>query len=157
MWSLGCIAVELFLGLPLFPGTSEYNQITRIVEMLGSVTYNFFDWPLPDPSLMSLMVRMAQTGIHRSICSTRASRVPSFLTKLQITMGRRSTSSRVLSSTLASTTHRSNPESNTSRRRLCQISSRKHPCRHLNQTLDRRMRWRKVRRVRFQDIVVAIY
>jgi dual specificity protein kinase YAK1 len=40
MWSLGCIAVELFLGLPLFPGTSEYNQITRIVEMIGSV-YNF--------------------------------------------------------------------------------------------------------------------
>ena len=37
MWSLGCIAVELFLGLPLFPGTSEYNQITRIVEMLGFV------------------------------------------------------------------------------------------------------------------------
>ncbi|KAJ7594304.1 kinase-like domain-containing protein [Mycena floridula] len=35
MWSLGCIAVELFLGLPLFPGTSEYNQLTRIVEMLG--------------------------------------------------------------------------------------------------------------------------
>ncbi|CAE6403312.1 unnamed protein product [Rhizoctonia solani] len=35
MWSLGCIAVELFLGLPLFPGTSEYNQTTRIVEMLG--------------------------------------------------------------------------------------------------------------------------
>nr|CDI53065.1 related to YAK1-ser/thr protein kinase [Melanopsichium pennsylvanicum 4] len=35
MWSLGCIAVELFLGLPLFPGTSEYNQICRILEMLG--------------------------------------------------------------------------------------------------------------------------
>lgn len=35
MWSLGCIAVELFLGLPLFPGTSEYNQMCRIVEMLG--------------------------------------------------------------------------------------------------------------------------
>ena len=33
MWSLGCIAVELFVGLPLFPGTSEHNQITRIVEM----------------------------------------------------------------------------------------------------------------------------
>jgi len=38
MWSLGCIAVELFLGLPLFPGTSEYNQVSRIVEMLGYVT-----------------------------------------------------------------------------------------------------------------------
>ena len=35
MWSVGCIAVELFLGLPLFPGSSEYNQITRIVEMFG--------------------------------------------------------------------------------------------------------------------------
>ncbi|GAO47506.1 kinase-like protein [Saitoella complicata NRRL Y-17804] len=35
MWSLGCIMVELFLGLPLFPGSSEYNQVTRIVEMLG--------------------------------------------------------------------------------------------------------------------------
>ncbi|KAH9485119.1 Serine/threonine-protein kinase ppk15 [Psilocybe cubensis] len=29
------LAVELFLGLPLFPGTSEYNQLTRIIEMLG--------------------------------------------------------------------------------------------------------------------------
>ncbi|KAL2271908.1 hypothetical protein VTJ83DRAFT_1279 [Remersonia thermophila] len=36
MWSLGCIVVELFLGLPLFPGSSEYNQIARIVEMLGN-------------------------------------------------------------------------------------------------------------------------
>ncbi|CAG8537117.1 10335_t:CDS:2 [Funneliformis caledonium] len=35
MWSLGCIAVELFLGLPLFPGSSEYNQVSRIVEMMG--------------------------------------------------------------------------------------------------------------------------
>jgi dual specificity protein kinase YAK1 len=53
MWSLGCIAVELFLGLPLFPGTSEYNQLTRIVEMLGlppnsmlnqgKQTHQFFD------------------------------------------------------------------------------------------------------------------
>lgn len=36
MWSVGCIAAELFLGLPLFPGSSEYNQICRIVEMLGN-------------------------------------------------------------------------------------------------------------------------
>ena len=35
MWSLGCIAAELFLGLPIFPGTSEYNQVSRIVDMLG--------------------------------------------------------------------------------------------------------------------------
>nr|OQO25927.1 hypothetical protein B0A51_10393 [Rachicladosporium sp. CCFEE 5018] len=35
MWSLGCIVVEVFLGLPLFPGSSEYNQVSRITEMLG--------------------------------------------------------------------------------------------------------------------------
>lgn len=36
MWSVGCIAAELFLGLPLFPGSSEYNQLSRIVETLGN-------------------------------------------------------------------------------------------------------------------------
>ncbi|KAJ3207355.1 dual specificity protein kinase yak1 [Entophlyctis luteolus] len=36
MWSLGCIAAELYLGLPLFPGTSEYNQVSRIVGVLGT-------------------------------------------------------------------------------------------------------------------------
>ena len=35
-WSLGCIVGEFFLGLPLFPGESEYNQLCRIVEMLGA-------------------------------------------------------------------------------------------------------------------------
>ncbi|KAL1514919.1 hypothetical protein AB1Y20_003999 [Prymnesium parvum] len=33
MWSLGAIVGELFLGLPLFPGESEYNQMARIVAM----------------------------------------------------------------------------------------------------------------------------
>jgi dual specificity protein kinase YAK1 len=36
MWSLGCIVVELFLGLPIFPGTSEYNQLSRIIDTLGN-------------------------------------------------------------------------------------------------------------------------
>lgn len=36
MWSLGCIVGELFLGLPMFPGTSEFNQIWKIVDMLGN-------------------------------------------------------------------------------------------------------------------------
>lgn len=35
MWSLGCICAELFLGLPIFPGHSEYDQVCRIVEVLG--------------------------------------------------------------------------------------------------------------------------
>lgn len=35
IWSLGCVAAELFLGLPIFPGASEYNLLQRIVEALG--------------------------------------------------------------------------------------------------------------------------
>ena len=35
MWSLGCIAAELFLGIPIFPGNSEYNQLFKITSMLG--------------------------------------------------------------------------------------------------------------------------
>ncbi|EDO17397.1 hypothetical protein Kpol_1060p53 [Vanderwaltozyma polyspora DSM 70294] len=35
MWSLGCIVAELFLGIPIFPGASEFNQLTRIVNALG--------------------------------------------------------------------------------------------------------------------------
>ncbi|KAI8889510.1 kinase-like protein [Backusella circina FSU 941] len=35
MWSFGCIVAELFLGIPLFPGISEYNQLFRIIELLG--------------------------------------------------------------------------------------------------------------------------
>ncbi|ELP85683.1 serine/threonine protein kinase ppk15, putative [Entamoeba invadens IP1] len=35
MWSLGCIAAEFFIGIPLFPGSSEYNQIYKIIRMIG--------------------------------------------------------------------------------------------------------------------------
>lgn len=45
MWSLGCVLAELFLGWPLFPGASEYDQILYISQMLG---------PLPDPMLRNL-------------------------------------------------------------------------------------------------------
>jgi serine/threonine protein kinase len=35
MWSFGCIVAELYLGLPIFPGNSEYDQMRRIIEILG--------------------------------------------------------------------------------------------------------------------------
>lgn len=35
IWSLGCIIVELFLGLPIFPGNSEYDMLHRMFEILG--------------------------------------------------------------------------------------------------------------------------
>ena len=35
MWSLGCVLAELFLGWPLYPGASEYDQIRYIVQTQG--------------------------------------------------------------------------------------------------------------------------
>lgn len=32
MWSLGCVVAELFLGWPLYPGASEYDQIRYISQ-----------------------------------------------------------------------------------------------------------------------------
>lgn len=43
MWSLGCVAAELFFGLPLFPGTSEYDMILRITQMLGPMPDGFLE------------------------------------------------------------------------------------------------------------------
>jgi dual specificity protein kinase YAK1 len=37
MWSLGCVAAELFLGLPILPGVNELDQLGRIQEMIGQV------------------------------------------------------------------------------------------------------------------------
>ena len=31
MWSLGCVIAELFLGWPLYPGASEYDQVSANV------------------------------------------------------------------------------------------------------------------------------
>ncbi len=35
MWSVGCITAELYLGLPLFAGTSELAQLRLIMECCG--------------------------------------------------------------------------------------------------------------------------
>ena len=35
MWSFGCILTELFTGVPLFPGESEQEQLSLIMEVIG--------------------------------------------------------------------------------------------------------------------------
>lgn len=35
MWSLGCLAMELYLGQPLFEGRSSLEMINGIVNLLG--------------------------------------------------------------------------------------------------------------------------
>ncbi|KAI8334098.1 kinase-like domain-containing protein [Choanephora cucurbitarum] len=35
MWSVGCIAAELYTGMPLFPGENEQEQLSGIMEVMG--------------------------------------------------------------------------------------------------------------------------
>lgn len=39
MWSLGCVVAELFLGWPLYPGSSEYDQIRYISQTQVYIRY----------------------------------------------------------------------------------------------------------------------
>ena len=34
IWSLGCSLVELYLGLPLFPGGCSYDQLSKICRLI---------------------------------------------------------------------------------------------------------------------------
>lgn len=43
MWSLGCVMAELFLGWPLYPGSSEYDQIRYISQTQGLPSQNILD------------------------------------------------------------------------------------------------------------------
>ncbi|XP_052160566.1 cyclin-dependent kinase F-1 [Oryza glaberrima] len=42
LWSLGCILAELFNLEPIFPGTSDIDQIGRIISVLGNITEETF-------------------------------------------------------------------------------------------------------------------
>jgi serine/threonine protein kinase len=35
MWSIGCLLGELLDGSPLFPGSSDFDQIAKIGNFLG--------------------------------------------------------------------------------------------------------------------------
>lgn len=35
MWSVGCILLELYLGIPIFPGSNLHDMISKMVEFLG--------------------------------------------------------------------------------------------------------------------------
>ena len=35
MWSFGCVIAELLVGIPIFPGENEFNQLAKIIEMVG--------------------------------------------------------------------------------------------------------------------------
>ncbi|CAB3410532.1 unnamed protein product [Caenorhabditis bovis] len=43
IWALGCIMAELYMLRPLFPGTSEMDQLFKIISILGTPTK--YEWP----------------------------------------------------------------------------------------------------------------
>lgn len=49
MWSLGCILIELYTGMPIFPGESEHEQLMLLMEVIG----------LPDPYILERSSRRA--------------------------------------------------------------------------------------------------
>jgi protein kinase len=43
LFALGAIIAELYSGVPLFPGSSEKDQLVRILQVMGTPTKE--DWP----------------------------------------------------------------------------------------------------------------
>jgi len=43
VWAIGCVVAEMMTGRPLWPGTSDIDQLYRIVQNLGSLTSRFQD------------------------------------------------------------------------------------------------------------------
>ena len=37
IWSIGLVTAELFLGKPLLPGYSEYDQLAKIIKIIGKI------------------------------------------------------------------------------------------------------------------------
>ena len=76
LWSVGCIFGEMSAGRPLFPGTSEQDQLLRIFKVLGTPTEDRWpgmvdlpeykpDWPRFDAAdIASLCPRLSQPGLE---------------------------------------------------------------------------------------------
>ncbi|VDO22993.1 unnamed protein product [Haemonchus placei] len=100
MWSLGCVIAELFLGWPLYPGSSEYDQIRlsqlllcmasrarafNIWEALAPICVHFChiipyyqeEVPIEASARISLGGEVNLGGSQSKICSTRKPNGPS--------------------------------------------------------------------------------
>lgn len=42
IWSLGCILAELYIRKPIFPGSTDIDQLSKIFEIRGTPEVKFF-------------------------------------------------------------------------------------------------------------------
>lgn len=69
LWSVGCIFAEMLNGRPLFPGTTEDDQLLKIFKILGTPTLK--SWPtmkdLPDCKIAESMPKYPVQSFKRII------------------------------------------------------------------------------------------
>ncbi|KAK7251560.1 hypothetical protein RIF29_34859 [Crotalaria pallida] len=69
LWSLGCIFAELLTLQPLFPGTADIDQLSRIINVLGNLDDKA--WPgcskLPDYGIISFSNVENPIGLEASL------------------------------------------------------------------------------------------
>ncbi|KAK7358339.1 hypothetical protein VNO77_00266 [Canavalia gladiata] len=66
LWSLGCIFAELLTLQPLFPGTADIDQLSRIISVLGNLDENAWCGcsKLPDYGIISFSKVENPTGLE---------------------------------------------------------------------------------------------
>jgi protein kinase len=65
LWALGCVMAELYTLNPIFPGNSEFDQLTKIAQIIGSPKLN--DWPDGYKLIQKLGLKFpSSSGVHLS-------------------------------------------------------------------------------------------
>ncbi|KAH7826340.1 putative CDK5 [Monocercomonoides exilis] len=95
VWSCGCILVEMITGRPLFPGSSDSDELNRIFKFLGYPTVT--NWPsivdLPDfkPSIasssFSSVLGSSSSSSSASSSASSSSAQPNSLSLMQRCLG----------------------------------------------------------------------
>ena len=56
VWAIGCIMAELYTLKPIFPGIDEFDQLNKILKVIGTPEYN--DWPEGFALIQRLNIRI---------------------------------------------------------------------------------------------------
>ena len=56
IWAIGCVMAELYTLKPLFPGIDEFDQLNKILKIVGTPEYN--EWPEGYALVQKLNIRL---------------------------------------------------------------------------------------------------